>query len=244
MTDGKAVIVTGGGYGIGRAITRLLAAAGWTVVIYDRDRDRAAETQRLTHDAGGTCAIIAGDVTDAAQIAQAISWTLQTYGRIDALVNNAAMRYTGTILDVTEEQWDQTVAVCLKAPFLFAKAVIPHMIAAGGGAIVNVSSPDAFGRRGMIPYAAAKGGLNTLTLCLAADHLQHHIRVNAVLPGFTVTGMTEHYPPERLREVGARTVAGRPGQPEDVAYLVRFLLSEEAATITGGIFGGLPLAQR
>ena len=240
----KTAIVTGGGYGIGRATTRLLAEAGWSVVVFDRDRERALETQGMVREAGGTCAVVTGDVTDASAVQQATDWTVATFSRIDGLVNNAASRHVGNILQISEQQWDETVAVVMKGPFLFAKAVIPHMIAAGGGAIVNVSSGDSFGRKSMIPYAAAKGAINTLTLCLAADHLEHHIRVNAVLPGFTVTGMTEHYPAERLADVGRRTVAGRPGQPEDMGHLIRFLLSDEAETITGGLFGGLPLAVR
>jgi len=241
---GKTVIITGGGYGIGRAITQTLAASGWSVVIYDRHRERARATQATVQEAGGQCTVVVGDVTSAPEVERAVDETLRTYGRLNALVNNAAMRHVGTILDISEAQWDETVAVVLKGPFLFSKAVIPHFIAAGGGAIVNISSPDAFGRRAMIPYAAAKGALNTLTLCLAADHLEHRIRVNAVLPGFTLTGMTEHYSQERIAEIAAHSVAGRAGRPEDVAAIVRFLLSDAAATLTGGIYGGLPLAQR
>jgi NAD(P)-dependent dehydrogenase (short-subunit alcohol dehydrogenase family) len=241
---GKTAIVTGGGYGIGRATTRLLAEVGWNVVVFDRDRERALETQRLVHDTGGRCEVVAGDVTSSSQVQHAADWTLDTFGRIDGLVNNAASRHVGNILQISEQQWDETVAIVMKGPFLFAKAVIPHMIAAGGGAIVNVSSGDSFGRKNMIPYAAAKGAINTLTLCLAADHLEDHIRVNAVVPGFTVTGLTEHYPPERMAELAQRNVAGRTGQPEDMGYLIRFLLSDEAETITGGLFGGLPLAVR
>ena len=240
----KTAIVTGGGYGMGRATTRLLAESGWSVVVFERDRDRALETQLLVRETGGTCEIIAGDVTDAAEVQRATDWTVATFGRIDGLVNNAASRHVGNILQITEQEWDETVAVVLKGPFLFTKAVIPYMIGAGGGTIVNVSSPDSFGRKNMIAYAAAKGAINTLTLCLAADHLEHHIRVNAVLPGFTVTGMTEHHPAERIADIARRSVAGRPGQPEDIGYLIRFLLSDEAATITGGLFGGLPLAGR
>jgi NAD(P)-dependent dehydrogenase (short-subunit alcohol dehydrogenase family) len=240
----RVAIVTGGGYGIGRATCCLLAEVGWVVVAIDRDEMRGQETERLIREAGGTCVFLKADVGDAVQIQRAVDWTIATFERIHGLVNNAAVRYVGNILQITEEQWDETMRVVLKGPFLCAKAVIPHMIAAGGGAIVNVSSPDALGRRNMVAYAAAKGAVNTLTLCLAADHLEHHIRVNAVLPGFTLTGMTEHYSLERIAEIGARTVAGRPGRPEDVARLICFLLSDEAETITGGIFGGLPLATR
>ena len=195
-------------------------------------------------EAGGRCEVLQGDVTDWERVQECVAYVMDEFGRIDGLVNNAGARYAGSVLDVTEEQWDFTVNIVLKGPFLMCKAVIPHMIGAGGGSIVNISSGDSYGRKGMIAYAAAKGGINTLTLCLAADHLEHHIRVNAVLPGFTVTGMTEHYPPERLAASGARLVAARPGQPEDVANMVEFLMSDKAETITGAIFGGLPLANR
>ena len=243
MADDKIAIVTGGGYGIGRGITRALTGSGWTVVIYDIDEERAQETKRLVGESGGNCDVLQGDVTDWGRVQQGVAQVMDRYGRIDGLVNDAAMRYTGTILDITEEQWDRTVAVVMKGPFLMCKAVIPHMIEAGGGAIVNISSGDSYGRKGMIPYASAKGAINTLTLCLAADHLQDHIRVNAVLPGFTVSGMTEHYGAERLASTGLRSVAGRPGQPEDVAHMVDFLLSDKASNLTGAIMGGLPLAQ-
>jgi NAD(P)-dependent dehydrogenase (short-subunit alcohol dehydrogenase family) len=242
MADQKVAIVTGGGYGIGRGIAQSMAASGWTIVVYDLSEEKARETQRLVSETGRSCEVFPGDVTNWTRVQEGVAWTLEHFGRIDGLVNDAAARYAGNILEITEEQWDFTVSIVLKGPFLMCKAVIPHMIEAGGGAIVNISSADSYGRKGMIPYAAAKGGINTLTLCLAADHIQDHIRVNAVLPGFTVTGMTEHYPPERLEASGSRLVAGRPGQPADVADMVDYLMSDKAETITGSIFGGLPLA--
>src|SRR5688572_14959655 len=104
---GKTAILTGGGYGIGRATTRLLAEAGWTVVVFDRDRGRALETQRLVRETGGACEVIVGDVTDAAQVERAADWTVETFGRIDGLVNNAASRHVGNILQTTEQQWDE-----------------------------------------------------------------------------------------------------------------------------------------
>ena len=244
MNDNKIAIVTGGGYGIGRGITLALANSGWTPVVYELNEERAQRTRELVMEAGGRCEVFQGDVTDWERVQEFVAYVMGEFGRIDGLVNNAGARYAGSVLDVTEEQWDFTVNIVLKGPFLMCKAVIPPMISAGGGSIVNISSGDSYGRKGMIPYAAAKGGINTLTLCLAADHLEHHIRVNAVLPGFTVTGMTEHYPPERLAASGARLVAARPGQPEDVANMVEFLMSDKAETITGAIFGGLPLANR
>ena len=207
MSDSKVAIITGGGYGIGQGVALALAKSDWIPVVYDLNEERAQRTRELVMEADGRCEIFQGDVTDWQRVQECIGWVMDEFGRIDGLVNDAAARYTGTVLDITEDQWDFTVDVVLKGSFLMCKAVIPHMIGAGGGSIVNISSGDSYGRKAMIPYAAAKGGINTLTLCLAADHLQDHIRVNAVLPGFTVTGMTEHYPPDRLAASGARLVA-------------------------------------
>jgi NAD(P)-dependent dehydrogenase (short-subunit alcohol dehydrogenase family) len=244
MTDGTRVaIVTGGGYGIGRAASRLLAADGWSLVIVDVDIGRAQETERAIRGAGGIALAVTGDVSDAATAAAAVEQA-RGLGPLGGLVTCAAMRHEGIITAITPAQWDETVGVVLRGVFLFCQAAIPDMIANGGGAIVNVSSPDAYGRKAMVAYAAAKGGVNSLTLCLAADHAKDRVRVNAILPGFTLTGMTEHYAEERIRSVASRSVAGRPGQPEDIARLIRFLLSEDGATFTGGMFGGRYLADR
>ena len=237
------VIVTGGGYGIGRAVCRRVGARGCAVVAVDRDSVRAGETAGEVRAAGGTATSVAGDVTDAQCAVRAVE-AARGLGKLTGLATCAAMRHPGPITDITENQWDETVDVVLKGVFLFCKAVVPEMIRNGGGSIVNVSSPDSFGRKGMIAYAVAKAGVNALTQCLAADHVEHHIRANVVLPPFTVTGMTEHYPEDRMRGVAARSVAGRPAQPDDVARIIDFLLSDESETFSGGFFGGQPLAAR
>ncbi len=236
-------IVTGGGYGIGRAVCQRVASRGWTVVAVDRDGGRAEETAAIIRSTGGTATVVAGEVTDAECAGRALS-AATALGTLRGLATCAAMRHAGPITDVTEAQWDETVGVVLKGVFLFCKAVVPEMIRNGGGSIVNVSSPDSFGRKGMIAYAAAKAGVNALTQCLATDHLEHRIRANVVLPGFTLTGMNEHYSEERLRAVAARSVAGRPAQPDEVARLIDFLLSDDSETFTGGFFGAHPLAAR
>jgi len=235
-------IVTGGGYGIGRAACRTLAADGWSVMVVDRDGSRAGETVSVVRAAGGLAQPVVGDVTDPATADAAVRAANESFGRVTGLVTCAALRHVGRITDITVEQWDETLRVILYGAFNFCKAVVPEMIAAGGGSIVNVSSPHAFGRRGMVAYSAAKAAVNALTICLAADHVDDHIRVNTVLPGFTVTGMTEHYPAERLQKAGLASVAGRPGAPEDAARLIGFLMSTAGETFTGGMFGNLPLA--
>lgn len=235
-------IVTGGGYGIGRAACRMLAADGWSIMVVDRDEGRAAETVSLVRAAGGLAQPVVGDVTYPATADAAVRAANESFGKVTGLVTCAALRHVGRITDTTAEQWDETLRVILYGAFNFCKAVLPEMIAAGGGTIVNVSSPDAFGRRGMVAYSVAKAAVNALTTCLAADHVGDHIRVNTVLPGFTVTGMTEHYPAERLQNAGLASVAGRPGAPEDAARLIAFLMSKAGETFTGGMFGNLPLA--
>lgn len=239
----RSVIVTGGGYGIGRAAAIYLAREGRLVTIADIDAGRARETVRLVGEAGGRADAVVGDVCDPMLADRAVA-AAQDMAPLQGLVTCAAARCGGTIAATTPEQWDHTVQIVLYGVFHFCRAVIPVLIEGGGGAIVNVSSPDAYGRKGMVAYAAAKGAVNTLSLCLAADHLAEHVRVNVVLPGFTVSGMTEHYPAERLAAAGARSVAGRPGTPEDTANLIGFLMSDAAETITGAIMGGLPTATR
>jgi len=193
--------------------------------------------------AGGTAAAVAGDVTDAQCASRAVE-AARGLGVLQGLATCAAMRHPGPITDITEAQWDETVGVVLKGVFLFCKAVVPEMIRNGGGSIVNVSSPDSFGRKGMIAYVVGKAGVNALTQCLAADHAEHHIRANVVLPPFTVTGMNEHYPEDRIQSIAARSVAGRLAQPDDVAQVIDFLLSDASETFSGGFFGGQPLAAR
>ena len=234
-------VVTGGGYGIGRATCRLLAAEGWSLAVVDRDERRVAETVSLVRSAAGQAEGVVGDVTEFDTALKAVQTASAHFGRVTGLVTCAALRHVGGIVDITAAQWDETIKVILYGAFNFCKAVVPAMISAGGGSIVNVSSPDAFGRRGMVAYSAAKAGLNALSTCLAADHLEHHIRVNTVLPGFTLTGMTEHYPAERLEKAQADQVAGRAATPDEIARLIVFLISSAGETFTGGLFGNLPL---
>lgn len=235
----KTCIVTGGGYGIGRAVCELLAADGWAIVCVDLNAERAAETVARIEERGGAARAIGGNVTELSTATRARAMAEDAFGGISALVNCAAMRHPGSVTDITEAQWDETVDVCLKGTFLFCHAIVPSIKAAGGGAIVNFSSGDAVGRRGMVAYSVAKAGVEALTKCMAVDYLADRIRVNAVVPGFTLTGMTEHYPAQRLDEMAAASVTGRVQQPQDVAQLVRFLLSPEADTLTGGIHGGV-----
>jgi NAD(P)-dependent dehydrogenase (short-subunit alcohol dehydrogenase family) len=233
------VIVTGGTFGIGKAISLTLARRGHRVVAF------GLETRQLSSTAEG----------GGAALARVVQTVNERFGRIDGLVNNAAIGPLGTILDTTEEMWDRVIDVNLKGMFLTCKAVLPHMIAAGGGHIVNVGSGAGHGKANMLAYAASKGGVFALSAALAYDHFADHIRVNVVLPGGggLVTGMTlgRHGDEDTVRSKGSGTAAGRSAVPEDIANAVAFLVSPDAEVISGavidvGCFAGQggPLPQR
>lgn len=232
----RSAIITGGGYGIGRAAALMLAQDGWSIVIVDRDPDRAEGACQTIVEKGGMAAAVVGDVTKADTFAEAVR-KAHAFAPVQGLVTCAAMRHAGAITAITEQQWRETLDVILNGVFLACQAVIPEMKAAGGGSIVNVSSPDAFARRNMVAYASAKAAVNVLSQCLALDHVSDGIRVNTVLPGFTLTGMNEHYEKSRLDEAASRMVAGRVAEPEETAAIIRFLMSPQAETMTGGFYG-------
>lgn len=236
MAEARVAIVTGGTHGIGRAITTTLAGRGYAVVAVGNDAEQAEGTQRELRERGLAAETLWADVAASADVERVVRFTLEKHGRVDALCNNAGIYTRGTVLTLSEEAWDRTMAVNLKGMFLFARAVIPHMIAAGGGAIVNTASVSSYGNRNLVAYCAAKAGVLGLTRALAMDHVQDHIRVNAIVPGFILSGMTEDSPPERLAAMAAANVAGRVGHPQDVANVVAFLVSDEAATTSGAFY--------
>lgn len=240
----RVIIITGGGYGIGRAASVLLASEGWRIVTVDRNAERNAETVAAVEAVGGRARAVEGDVADSATAAAACA-TAGELGPLRALVNAAAMRHPGTVVELTETQWDETIATCLRGTFVFAKTAIPHIAAAGGGAIVNFSSQSAYVHKGQIAYASAKAAIETFTRCLAVDHLEQRVRANAIVPPFTHSGFTEHLTSEQMADHDKRSPSGRVAQPDDLAPLVRFLVSDDSATLTGGIFGTtLPISSR
>jgi NAD(P)-dependent dehydrogenase (short-subunit alcohol dehydrogenase family) len=236
LAEPRVAIVTGGTSGIGLAITTTLAARGYAVVALSNAAEQAEGTQRALTELGLAVETLTADVAVSADVERVVRFTLERHGRVDVLCNNAGIYTRGTVLTLSEGAWDRTIAVNLKGMFLFARAVIPHMIAAGGGAIVNTASISSYGNRNLVAYCAAKAGVLGLTRALAIDHAPDHIRVNAVVPGFILSGMTQDSPPERLTAMAAANVAGRVGQPQDVANMVAFLVSDEAATISGAFY--------
>lgn len=242
------ILVTGGTFGIGRGIALLLAQRGHQVVALGLAAPQVSSTAQGVDglaselDAQGLSAeIIEADVSRAADADAAVSRVLERHGRIDGLVNNAAIGPLGTVLDTPEELWDRIQAVNLKGSYLCSRAVIPHMARQGGGAIVNVGSGAGWGKPNMAAYASSKGGLVALTMAMAYDHFHQHVRVNMVVPGGggIVTGMSVGRFGGDVEKFTSRaasgTVAGRPATAEDVAKAVAFLLSEDAAVISGSI---------
>jgi len=234
----RTAIVTGGGYGIGRAVVSALARGSWNVVTFDANGERNRETVELAAGEPGSVVAFNGSVADARAAHDCCASTVERFGGLNGLVNCAALRRPGTALELTEADWDETVDVCLKGTFLFCRAALPHIIAGGGGAIVNFSSRDAYGVPRNVAYSAAKAGVEALTRSLAADHLQDKVRVNAILPPFTVTGMTEEMGEAVLARANRRSPTGTAARPSDIANLAAFLLTDEAALFTSGIFGG------
>ena len=241
MPARRVAIVSGGTYGIGRGITLKLASQGWRVVAFGLDAPQmgskaqnGTDGTRAELDARGLSAeLLQADVSKSDDVLAVVDHALDCFGRVDGLVNNAGIHPTGTVLETTEEAWSKSLAVNLTGVFLLTKAAMPHLIAGGGGAIVNVASKASFGQPNRVAYSAAKGGVLAMTYALAHDHLKDHVRVNAVVPSGVLTGFTEGKP--HLEAIAQRSVGGRVAMPEDVANAVAYLLSDEAALVSGAV---------
>jgi NAD(P)-dependent dehydrogenase (short-subunit alcohol dehydrogenase family) len=242
----SVVIVTGGTFGIGSGISLTLAARGHDVVAFGLDARQPSSiaengTRLLREEAAAKnlqLVAMEADVAVAADVDRVVAATLERFGRIDALVNNAAIGPLGTILDTSEELWDRVVDVNLKGTFLCCKAVLPHMIAAGGGSIVNIGSGAGWGKPNMFAYSASKGAIHAFSQALAYDFFQSRIRVNTVIPGGggISTGMSagrREGAPTGPMPHSIGTAAGRYAVREDIANAVAFLLSPEAEVISG-----------
>lgn len=240
--DARVVLVSGGAYGIGRAVALGFAARGCRVTAFGVDAGQAEAARLLARDRGLTLTTATADVADADAVAALVDDVVAREGHIDVLVNNAAVRPTGSILDTSQEVWDRTVAVNLRGMFLLTKAALPHMLGRPGGVIINVASGAGHGRAGLFAYAVSKGAVFPFTASLALDLAPHGIRVNTVVPGSTLTGMTENWGPSLAERARTRSVAGRLNTPEDIAQAIIWLASPEASVISGATLevGTLP----
>ncbi len=236
----KVALITGGGAGIGAAIARDFARAGAAVVITGRRKEFLEQVAGEIEQDGGRVAVVAGSVTDDAHAVAAVALAVRSFGTLNILVNNAGIGAFGKALHETDNTtWDEVLAVNLTGVFRMTRAAVPEMLKGGGGAIVNISSiASQVGIPLLAAYGASKGGLDALTRCLALDYAKQGIRCNAVSPGLVDTPMAAGLlnDPERKASVLAAYPLGRPGTPEEVAKLVRYLASDDAAWVTGGIF--------
>jgi NAD(P)-dependent dehydrogenase (short-subunit alcohol dehydrogenase family) len=239
---GKIALITGGTSGIGRATALLFAQEGAKVIVVGRNEARGQQVVADITSAGGTAIFQRCDVRFDAECRGLVEETVRTFGRLDILFNNAGVFYANTVVDCTEEEWDLTVDISLKGTYLMSKYALPHMIAQGGGAIVNTSSGwGLVGGNEAAAYCAAKGGVVLLTKAMAVDHSQQGIRVNCVCPGDVDTPMLVDDAQRRgmawsdyLAEAADRPM-GRIGQPDEVARAVLFLASDEASFVSGGV---------
>ena len=243
--SGRVALVTGGSQGIGRAVSELLASRGASVGVSGLERDRVDETVDAIRDQGGEALAVAADVTDRASIAEAVSATVERYGRLDALVASAGIQRYGTVDDTDEATWDEVFEVNVKGVFLAAQAALPHLRQGGRGAIVVISSVQAHASQTeVVAYAAGKGALDALVRAMAIDEAPNGVRVNAVCPGSVDTPMlraaaarsSDGSPAatdELIAEWGRMHPMGRVAEPREVAEVVAFLASERASFVTG-----------
>ncbi len=238
--QGKTAIITGAGSGIGRSSALLFAQEGAKVIVNDISVDNGSAVVEEIRQAGGEAAFIQANVTFADDVQMLVSRTIETYGHIDILFNNAGISGVGAVHETSEELWDRVVNVNMKGVFLPSKYVVEHMMARGVGNIINMSSCVAeMGLMRRAVYGATKGAILSLTKCMQVDYAPYNIRVNALLPGTIFTPFVEKYlsesanPEETLAGIKRRQLGGELGRPEDVAQAALFLASDESKFMMG-----------
>lgn len=236
--SGKVAIITGASRGIGAATARLFAREGAAVVLASRNTEELSWLASDIAGEGGTALAVATNVADADATEALVARTLATYGQLDIAVNNAGVALGNKPLtEVSEEQFDQTIAVNLKGVFLALKYEIPAMLASNGGAIVNMSSTVGLvgSGAGIAPYIASKHGVVGLTKAAALEYAPWHIRVNAIAPGTTATSVNEHWigNPAIKERITAAIPMGRIGEAQDVAEAALWLCSDASSYVTG-----------
>jgi NAD(P)-dependent dehydrogenase (short-subunit alcohol dehydrogenase family) len=238
--EGRVALITGGNSGIGRATAALLASEGAAVVLTGRNRERGEQVAQAIIEDGGKAMFLCSDVRVADECRRAVERTLERFGRIDVLFNNAGVFHPKTVPDCTEQEWDETIDSSLKGAFLMSKYALPSMIERGSGSIIHTSSGwGVLGGDRAAAYCAAKGGLIVMAKAMAIDHGPDGIRVNCVCPGDVETPMLPDDAKKRgmpwkdyLAGASERPL-GRIGTAEEIARAVLFLASDDSSFITG-----------
>ena len=236
----RVAVVTGAAQGIGQATALRLASDGARVAVVDVDAERASPVVQRIEAAGGQAAAFGCDVSAREQVDATVEAVISRFGRIDILVNNAGITRDNLVFKMSDDEWDAVLDVNLKSVFLFTRAVQRHMVEARYGRIVSLSSRSALGNRGQANYAAAKAGIQGLTATLAIELGPFNITVNAVAPGYVATPMTDatarrvgSTPEERQRIAAESTPLRRVAQPEEIASVIAFFASDDAAYVSG-----------
>ncbi len=238
--EGKSALVTGAAMGIGQGAAAVLAREGASVVVADINDEVGEQTVADIVANGGAALYQHSDVSNTDHVKAAVQRVVTEYGKIDILVNNAAIALPGGVVDLAEERWNKVLNTNLTSVWRGMHFALPHMIENGGGAIVNISSTQSLlGFKGWAAYAAAKGAINALTQQAAADYSGHNIRINAIAPGTIMTPLNEKIfdevddPDALIATWNSIHPLGRFGQIDEVAQAILFLASDEASFITG-----------
>lgn len=247
--ENRVAIVTGAASGIGRATARLFAEQGARVIVADWNEAKGAEAAAEIQGRGQEASFCPADVSNEQDVKAMVKTAVERFGRLDILVNNAAVQILCTLVETTEEQWDRIQNVNLKGVFFGCKHAIPAMIHSGGGVVVNISSAlGLVGDPGLAAYGAAKGGILALTKAAAIGYGPQGVRVNCICPGDVNTALVQEYfdkaenPEEFRREVYSKYALRRIAEPREVAQVAAFLASSASSFMTGSVVvvdGGL-----
>ena len=232
----KIAVITGSGKGLGEAMARLFSREGAKIVVFDIDAEAGRDTVEQIRDGAGEAIFVQGDVSNLDDATRMIREAIDAYGRVDVLVNNAAVHVDKNVADTTEAEWDYLLGVNLKGYFLCSKAAIPQMRRQGGGNIICISSISGLvGQVNQAAYNASKHGIIGLVRCMAYDHAKENIRANAICPGVMNTPLLASVAEEHIAPYRKSNLLERFAEPIEVANVALFLASDESSHVTGSV---------